>query len=535
MHKSESAPTLGAALAVTKHEPAVEQENGSIPSVPRLPIRSLEPLIEYYIGRPEPQTPHEKRVNKLLAENKLKIQRQFELPDWAKITPVYDAAATLHRAMQAREEDTLFPHWVKARKDFQAVFDRFNGKITDINIRVRVPIRKHTEERSKSDVKVILEWVQQFPQLEHLNEDRLMIVCGKIKHRDLKMGQNLFQEGDTESIYYIVVQGSLALTKRGMECPSNILKAGDTFGEEALELASTTAPREETCTALENHTCVAMLRGYTYRESMTNFESQRTNSNRDFLESHVPLVSGWSWQRLLQLAAMLEVERFPEGSTISKQGEPVNKMYFIRAGSVSINREIGYTRTNKWPTSRSTFEEMVVPVTHNVQVDECYKGDYCCEEGLFGMEKRECTVIARSPVELLSFSKEDAMFIITRQAKKVIKQRANVRFKSSGDVANDFLLKKRRTNEAKRAKRMSYGVRYLLRKSEGDAKILEKRRQKKWKDKIMRLLQEKALAKSMGSPNKARSGSVGSETTQLSTATSDKMAASQSLPVLPSV
>ena len=70
MHKSESAPTLGAALAVTKHEPADEQENGSIPSVPRLPIRSLEPLIEYYIGRPEPQTPHEKRVNKLLAENK---------------------------------------------------------------------------------------------------------------------------------------------------------------------------------------------------------------------------------------------------------------------------------------------------------------------------------------------------------------------------------------------------------------------------------------------------------------------------------
>ena len=60
---------------------------------------------------------------------------------------------------------------------------------------------------------------------------------------------------------------------------------------------------------------------------MKNFESMRTNSNRDFLESSVPLVNGWSWQRLLQLAEMLELKGTPAGSTIAKQGDPAEKMY----------------------------------------------------------------------------------------------------------------------------------------------------------------------------------------------------------------
>lgn len=493
MRASESAPVLGAAAFGTDAE-LPEDPTGLVPR-----IKNLEPLIEYYIGRQTPQTPHGKRVNKLIRNLKKKIQRELEVPDWAKVTPVYDNSEVQQRAIVARQKDDIFPTWVKNRRDFQTVFRRFNEKVADINVRVRIPIRKHTEERTADDVNVIMEWVSQFEHLQHLNEDRLRIVCGKIKHVDLNKGESLFKQGDTENKYYMIVSGSVAFQKRGELAPFQTFKAGATFGEEALTLSNESTVRQSTCTALEKRTCLAMLRGYTYRESMKNFESQRTNNNRDFLEGSVPLVKGWSWQRLLQLAAMLELERFPEGATISKQGDPAGKMYFIKSGTVTIKREISYSRGNKWPTSKRSYETVMKDIKHSVQLDVSYKGDYCCEEGLMGYGQRECTVVAKTPVELLSFSKEDALQIITRQAKKVIKERANIRFKSSDRVAKDYLLKKRQGEAARRAKRLTYGVKYLLRKTEGEKLFAEQRRQKLWREKVSRLIQQKQLEKSQGS------------------------------------
>ena len=136
------------------------------------------------------------------------------MPDWAIAEPVYDTDQIKERAIGARSTDTLFPMWVKERKDFQRIFNRFNEKEISINKRVLVPIRKHPEERSDDDVKVIMKWVKQFDSLCHLNKQRLQIVCQKIKHKQLNKGEKLYQEGDTEQVYYMVVSGSLRTYSR---------------------------------------------------------------------------------------------------------------------------------------------------------------------------------------------------------------------------------------------------------------------------------------------------------------------------------
>ena len=212
-----------------------------------------------------------------------------------------------------------------------------------------------------------MKWVRQFDSLCHLNKQRLRIVCQKIKHKELVKGEKLYQQGDTEQVYYMVVSGSLRTYSKPSTASSSKTrsksndsslpsitngrkyKASDDFGQDALELNNTTSTRQETCEALESHTIVAMLRGYTYRESMKNFESMRTNSNRDFLESSVPLVNGWSWQRLLQLAEMLELERYPAGSTIAKQGDPRKKCILYEKELYLLCVQLNMSNQIKWP------------------------------------------------------------------------------------------------------------------------------------------------------------------------------------------
>jgi CRP-like cAMP-binding protein len=532
MITSASAPTLSNKykdlLALLDSGDEGDDAQNETPQVDPLKARpGLLPMVEWYIGPEVKQKSHQENVTHLIKNMKVQVQRKLEVPDWAIVEPEYDKDQVKERATGARTTDTLFPMWVKQRKDFQRVFNRFNEKKISINKRVLIPIRKHPEERSDDDVKIIMKWVKQFDSLCHLNKQRLRIVCQKIKHKELVKGEKLYQQGDTEQVYYMVVSGLLrtyskpsttaasSKRKKGIKTTlssslPNIVKNGrqykasDDFGQDALELNNTTSTRHETCEALESNTVVAMLRGYTYRESMKNFESQRTNSNRDFLESSVSLVDGWSWQRLLQLAEMLELERYPAGSTIAAQGDPAEKMYFIRKGTVSIMRAIEYSKSNKWPKSKHTKETITHNVKHNVELDKSFKGDYCCEEGVLGLDFRKCTVVAQTPVELLSLTKADANIIISRQAKKKMSKRVEKRFQSSDDVAKDYLRGKQEKKAKDKAKSLTYGIRYYTRKKKGERKRLADLKEKRWKEKLARLLQKKALEATLGSPSKIK-------------------------------
>ena len=82
---------------------------------------------------------------------KIKVQRRLEVPDWAIAEPVYDTDQIKERAIGARSTDTLFPMWVKERKDFQRIFNRFNER--DIDKQTRTCANMTPEERSDDDVK----------------------------------------------------------------------------------------------------------------------------------------------------------------------------------------------------------------------------------------------------------------------------------------------------------------------------------------------------------------------------------------------
>jgi voltage-gated potassium channel len=111
----------------------------------------------------------------------------------------------------------------------------------------------------------------------------------------------------------------------------------------------------------------------------------------DFIVSYgmvasVPLFSGLDAAAISELASMLKSRKLPRDAVIMRKGDDAESMYFIANGEVEVvlpDRTVGL-----------------------------YQGDFFGEMGVLGRTKRNATVIARSPCELLVLDAADVLKFI---------------------------------------------------------------------------------------------------------------------------
>jgi CRP-like cAMP-binding protein len=74
--------------------------------------------------------------------------------------------------------------------------------------------------------------IQEMPLFKHFSEEEKKRFA-EIKHSLLKYKKDdyIIKEGDTYTSLYLLVRGTIAITKSGYETPISILKAGAIFGE----------------------------------------------------------------------------------------------------------------------------------------------------------------------------------------------------------------------------------------------------------------------------------------------------------------
>lgn len=80
-------------------------------------------------------------------------------------------------------------------------------------------------------------------------------------------------------------------------------------------------------------------------------------------------------------------------------------------------------------------------------------------------------------------------------------KRVEKRFQSSDDVAKEYLREKQDNIAKEKAKSLTYGIRYHSRKKKGEKKRLAQLKAKRWKKKLARMQQAKALEATLGSPS----------------------------------
>jgi CRP-like cAMP-binding protein len=487
----------------------------------------LKKLVTYWAGEPpkieEPEVreaQHRERVDILINNIRDKTSRRLQAPKWVKDKqqaaeaealaangggdPDVDESEKMEilrrvKAKRTSEKDETYPKWVKHRMDFQNVFHRFAYRPRDLTKVALIAAKKHPEERLPQDKNVLLQWIaKNYPILTKDtggNEECLQLIIHKIRVRNANANEIIYNSGEDANVFYLVFKGRVKL-----DFPGDIGNLGhqvvgptEGFGEEALSVG---ALRPLVATAVEDGTILGTVRGFSFRETTTAYRQGQNLLAKRFLTDMVPLLAGWSTNRLLALAEMAERRRYLTGEKIGQQGKPVPGLAFLVSGTATIHKEVAYTKTNRWPTSINGDYKEVSRKT-NVMVDICQLGvgDYFGEELLLGHKVWQGTVIADEPVEVLFIPRGEQLFTMFRRvAQKTLVHAQREHMQSEDMIAFKYLGKIHMNKTMERQKSLCYGVKHTMRLEEvGQAKQNEAR-QKKWERRMRKYVNKQRLA-----------------------------------------
>ena len=139
------------------------------------------------------------------------------------------------------------------------------------------------------------------------------------------------------------------------------------------------------------------LRGL-YR-AMKTVEEAEILSKVKWLAKACPLVSSYSTSRLYAIAQACRECSLPRGATVFKRGDPADCIFFIFSGSCRENAELEHIAENRWPNGARRVRRETT-----VALGVLNEGQFFGDESIHAMPARIRTVIASSPVILLTLS-----------------------------------------------------------------------------------------------------------------------------------
>ena len=224
--------------------------------------------------------------------------------------------------------------------------------------------------------------------LADLTEDAREEVISCMRHFELSEGQTVFEAGDEANHFFVVGSGSLEVLVNRRRV--NILKPGDSFGEQAL-LHNT--PRSATVRTLEKCTLWGVDRKG-FREAVELVNGRSYLENKEFLES-VSMFSVLTQTQKENLLAVMAGQKFPAGKRIVLEGETGELLYIIKSGSVTCSKE-------------------------GKEIRKMRKGDYFGEQALLTNSIRTATVVAYEEVRLLSISRNQLTEVLGSSLQRII-------------------------------------------------------------------------------------------------------------------
>ncbi|CAG0920690.1 unnamed protein product [Notodromas monacha] len=209
--------------------------------------------------------------------------------------------------------------------------------------------------------------------LKHLDGAQLKALVDAMVPKEVPQGCYIIREGDAGSHLYVGAEGDLEVIKGGSVLGR--VGPGKIFGELALlyNCQRTASIRAVTAAKLWS------LERRVFQEVMMHTGLQRREDNLHFLRS-VPLLQNLANEMLMRIADVLEVEFFPQGAYVVRQGGKGDTFYIISSGEVKVTQVV--------PS----------PDDPNMTVEEeiriLGRGDYFGEQALMREDVRTANVIA---------------------------------------------------------------------------------------------------------------------------------------------
>ncbi|XP_022918268.1 cGMP-dependent protein kinase, isozyme 1 [Onthophagus taurus] len=248
-----------------------------------------------------------------------------------------------------------------------------------------ISIVKHDKDfRSKQLIKnAILE--NDF--LKHLNSSQVRELVDSMYSREFQAGTYVIREGEAGAHLFVSASGDFEVVKDKKVLGR--MGPGKAFGELAILYNCT---RTASIRALVDSK-VWMLDRKVFQQIMVRTGMQRLQDNVNFLRS-VPLLQNLSNEVLAKIADVLEVEMYPAGTYIIRQGATGDTFFIISSGKVKITQRIP-------------------GVVEEQEIRTLDRGDYFGEQALLKEDFRTASVIALHPgVECLTLDRDSFIQLI---------------------------------------------------------------------------------------------------------------------------
>ncbi|KAF5297410.1 hypothetical protein FQR65_LT01341 [Abscondita terminalis] len=246
-------------------------------------------------------------------------------------------------------------------------------------------VQKHEKDfRSKQLIK---DAIMDNNFLKHLDSLQVREIVDSMYVREYEAGSYVIREGEAGAHLYVSAEGDFDVIKDDKVLGR--MGPGKAFGELAILYNCTRTASIQVTTDAR----VWVLDRKVFQLIMVRTGLQRLQDNINFLRS-VPLLENLSNDVLAKIADVLEVEFYPSGAYIIRQGATGDTFFIISSGNVKVTQR---------PIGRLDEEE----------IRTLSRGDYFGEQALLREECRTASVIAVHPgVECLTLDRDSFIQLI---------------------------------------------------------------------------------------------------------------------------
>ncbi|GMI47925.1 hypothetical protein TrCOL_g4863 [Triparma columacea] len=295
-------------------------------------------------------------------------------------------------------KDDVFPNWMLKSDDWRKMKGIIKHK------ELMAAFKEGSHLRTPAQLDLIKTWlVSNWDMAAHLGQKRCTALAKAVVYEKIKTGAEIIREGDRGYIFYIIIQGSVAIYKKGYGLITTLGK-GRFFGERALT-SNECEVRQATVVVASEPTCeVLVLHKSAYDSIIKSYqENLRTEAYR--VLKQVPLFSQWGRRMLERVCILLERRQVPANTLIFRQGDAPDFIYFIVDGNIEILKEITVFSKNRWPKLGGGTEEVVRKKVNKFKILDIGPGKYFGEIAIVNNTSRAATCQTTEPTILLALDK----------------------------------------------------------------------------------------------------------------------------------
>jgi cGMP-dependent protein kinase len=277
-----------------------------------------------------------------------------------------------NRAPQSQQ--SLNSSCILKKQGVSAESSESTGQASDITL------TKHDKDfRSKQLIK---DAIMDNNFLQNLDTSQVREIVDCMYLKEYPAGSYVIREGEAGAHLFVSAEGDFEVMKEDKVLGN--MGPGKAFGELAILYNCTRTASIRVVVDSK----VWVLDRKVFQQIMVRTGLQRLQDNINFLRS-VPLLQNLSNEVLAKIADVLEVEFYPAGVYIIRQGANGDTFFIISSGSVKV--------TQRKPGSMEDEEEIRV----------LQRGDYFGEQALLKEDCRTANIIAMHPgVECLTLDRE---------------------------------------------------------------------------------------------------------------------------------